>query len=123
MRSFQHSNKINFIAVLSLYQIALAYTTSLSEINNTEWTSLQDSLSDNAALHGPFDNADYETKCESLGTDAYAISDAADGLCMHSHACAYEFCRHDTGVFDLPSYSVDVRTEDDISKVSVSLVF
>ena len=38
---------------------------------------------------------------------------------MHSHACQYEFCRanrkHDN--YDLPSVSIDVRTESDVSEV------
>jgi len=71
--------------------------------------------SNDASLHGPISTSDYAQKCLTLGTDAYAISDAANGICMHSHDCAHEFCLKDQ-LFDLPYYVVDVRTEEDITK-------
>ena len=91
---------------------------SIASIPNNEWTALSDSLSNDASLHGPVNDADYDDKCIPLKTDAYAISGAAHGICMHSNDCAYEFCLPKEGYsFDLPSYAVDVRTEDDIIKV------
>ena len=96
---------------------------SIVSITNDEWSALSDSLSNDASLHGPINDSDYDKKCRSLKTDAYAISAAANGICMHAHECAYEFClpEEDYG-FDIPSYAVDVRTEDDISEVSLKLV-
>ena len=50
------------------------------------------------------------------GTNAYAITDAANGVCIHAHDCRYEFCTEGQS-YDLPSYTVDVRTDDDITAV------
>ena len=62
--------------------------------NSTVWKEgLSDQLSTNAALHGPFPDGYYMDSCEGLGTDAFAISQAGSGICMHAHACKKEFCR------------------------------
>jgi hypothetical protein len=66
-------------------------------------------------LHGPFPKNYYETECEGLGTNAYAISKAGNGICMHAHACKHEFCR-DQYQRDLPAYIVEAKTTEDIRK-------
>lgn len=108
-----------FIALTSPNINVTASSGDISAITSTEWDALSSSLSTDASLHA-LQNSDYDI-CRGLGTDAYAISDAANGICMHSHDCAFEFCVKAEGVYDLPSYSVDVRTEGDISKVRVTL--
>ncbi len=97
---------------------------TIYSITTEQWANLSSSLSPDAALHGPIDNSDYATKCNTLGSNAYAISDAANGICMHAHQCAYEFCLSPGNGydFDLPLYVVDVRTEEDIVQVSLSFL-
>lgn len=91
----------------------------ISAIDQSKWDDLSSSLSAEASLHA-IQTSDYDNICRKLGTDAYAISDAANGICMHAHDCAYGFCLSKEGVYDLPTYTVDVRTEEDISKVSTT---
>ena len=82
-----------------------------------DWQSLAASLSESASLHGPFQNSGEEyAPCLELGSDAFKISKEHDGLCMHSHACIHEFCLADSQ-YEIPSYTVEVKTEGDISKV------
>jgi FAD/FMN-containing dehydrogenase len=70
-------------------------------------------------LHGPFGDSFYQDSCEGLGTDAFAISKAGDGICMHAHACEHAFCR-DPYPQDLPSYIVEAKAPED---VQVALAF
>jgi hypothetical protein len=82
------------------------------------WSSeLGNLLSADAVLHGPINPEEaYPADCENLGTDAYAISKAGNGICMHAHACAYEFCRPMEGYdYDIPIYSLVAQSEEDIS--------
>lgn len=82
-----------------------------------DWSSLASSLSSEAALHGPFDNSgDSYEPCLSLGIDAFKISKENYGICMHAHACQYDFCDEQFG-YDLPSYTVEAKTESDIVSV------
>eukprot|EP00957_Ditylum_brightwellii_P081253 6180885-Ditylum_brightwellii.AAC.1 len=82
-----------------------------------DWSSLSSSLSSEAALHGPFGNSpETYSPCLSLGTDAYKISKENYGLCMHAHACQHEFCEGNFD-YDLPSYTVEAKTESDIASV------
>ena len=74
-------------------------------------------LSEDAALHGPMDPERFAADCETLGTDAYAISKAANGICMHAFACFAEFCRPELGYsYNTPQYVVEAKTPEDISK-------
>ncbi|CAJ1939514.1 unnamed protein product [Cylindrotheca closterium] len=82
--------------------------------NSTVWTEdLGEMLTANAALHGPFPAGYYMDSCESLGTNAFAISQAGSGICMHAHACKREFCRPEFGM-DLPAYIVEAKQASDI---------
>ncbi len=84
-----------------------------------DWSKLQDRLSVNASIHQINSNSMYKTECETLGTDAYAISAAGNGICMHAHDCAYQYCHPDSkrDNFDLPSLTIDVRIENDVAEV------
>ena len=93
-----------------------AANADITAIDQSEWDNLSSSLSADASLQA-VQTSDYDSTCRKLGTDAYAISNAANGICMHSHDCAYAFCLSKESVYDLPTYTVDVRTEEDISKV------
>ena len=117
------TNTTNAADVTNTNTTTTISSNNIYSISTEQWTNLSSSLSPSAALHGPIDNSDYATKCKTLGTDAYAISDAANGICMHAHQCAYEFCLSpDKGHnFDLPLYVVDVRTEEDIFEVNRGL--
>jgi len=96
----------------------------VSAIPISEWNTLGNSLSSNASLYGPLPTSSFERNCMLDGTnsDAYAISRAGQGLCMHLFDCAYQFCIKDSatsggGVYDLPSYTVEAKTEDDVSNL------
>lgn len=111
---------VSAITLLQQIPTINAASGDISAISKTEWDSLSSSLSTDASLHS-IQNSDYKT-CRSLGSDAYALSDGANGICMHSHDCAYEFCLRERGVYDLPSYVIDARTEGDITKVSTRML-
>jgi hypothetical protein len=84
--------------------------------DNEIWTDeLSAMLSSEAALHGPFADTYYPDQCEVLGSDAYAISKAGSGICMHAHACQREFCRSQFPK-DLPAYIVEAKEPADIQK-------
>lgn len=108
----------NFISIFLF--IALS-TSAYNSPDSPSWPSAQvwadelgSTLSEDAALHGPFaDDNYYRANCEVLGMDAYAISRSGNGICMHSHACQYEFCR-DTYAKDLPGYTLEAKTPSDI---------
>jgi hypothetical protein len=84
---------------------------------NTWKTELGDRLSTNAALHGPISASKYTTECETLGMDAYAISKAGNGICMHFHECAAEFCAPEllSTVENLPLYVVEAKNPADVT--------
>ena len=88
-----HFNALSTVLVLLQILQSIVSTTSIpiSSIDEAQWIRLEQTLSPNASLHGPLSSNSY-TSCLAMGTDAYAISDAANGLCMHSHECRYEFC-------------------------------
>jgi hypothetical protein len=89
------------------------------------WSSdLASMLSTEAALHGPIPNTAFAADCLSHGTDAYAISRAGNGICMHSYSCAYEFCRPDVFAdkemhYDLPEYVVEAKVTADVQAAMV----
>jgi hypothetical protein len=111
-----------FILFLTL-QVRVATCLSLRKgqkgQESPNWSLLQSLLSENASIHEISSNTAYSTSCETLGTNAYAISAAANGICMHAHDCAYEFChpKESSDNYDLPSLTIDVRNEDDVSNV------
>lgn len=77
---------------------------------------LESNLSQDAALHGPFANTDNTySPCEKLGTNAFAISQENDGLCMHSHDCSHQFCLPEQFGPALPAYTLEARVESDVS--------
>lgn len=108
-------------AILILHQVVPSVSQTLvdEELGEPNWSNLQGLLSANASIHEVNSNSVYDTSCNTLGTNAYAISAAANGICMHSPDCAYEFCYpdldHDN--YDLPSYTFDVRTENDVASI------
>jgi len=88
----------------------------LSWPSHETWTEdLADTLSETAALHGPFPDGYYKEECEGLGANAYVISSAGHGICMHAHACQHEFCREQYSQ-DLPAYILEAKEETDIQK-------
>ena len=115
VQCYTFSRFILLLQILPYIIISSSTAIPIDSIDETEWTLLEQSLSPNANLYGPLSSNSYST-CLTLGTNAYAISDAANGLCMHSHECRYEFCTAGQS-FDLPSYTVDVRTPEDIAAV------
>jgi hypothetical protein len=70
-------------------------------------------VSEGAALHGPFPTDFYEDECEGLGTGAFAISKAGNGICMHTHACEHLFCCLKFPQ-DLPAYLLEAKAEGDV---------
>ena len=114
-----------FLSLLSLIILTTRTTTAKKVYNSPEcsswpshsvWTNdLGEVLSENAALHGPFPDGYYQVECESLGSNAYVISSAGHGICMHAHACQHEFCRNDYPQ-DLPAYILEAKDESDIQK-------
>lgn len=82
--------------------------------NERAWAKFGESLSPNASLSGPIQPSTYGDECMNFGTDAYAISEGGDGMCMHTPACSHMFCMWGED-HDLPSYIVDARSEADIS--------
>lgn len=79
------------------------------------WTDeLSSMLSSDAAFHGPFADNHSSDQCETLGSDAFAISKAGNGICMHAHAYQREFCRPQFAE-DLPDY-VDIQKVLDFCK-------
>mmetsp|Transcript_2860 Transcript_2860/g.6726 ORF Transcript_2860/g.6726 Transcript_2860/m.6726 type:complete len:621 (-) Transcript_2860:68-1930(-) len=110
----------NLLALLSLLPILTLANKEyngkecLAWPNSTVWKEeLSDVLTANAALHGPFPEGYYMDSCEGLGSDAFAISRAGSGICMHAHACQREFCRKEFD-FDLPAYIVEAKQASDI---------
>lgn len=113
-------SKISLLLVLSSFPaltvIAKEYNSQkcLAWPNSTVWKeNLSDKLSASAALHGPFPEGYYMDSCETLGTDAFAISQAGSGICMHAHACKREFCRSEFD-YDLPAFIVEAKQVSDI---------
>ena len=107
----------SWLFLFSLGTAVNAYNTPDCESWPSEetWSQLGSQLS---VLHGPFADDAYNV-CETLGTNAFAISRANDGLCMHAHACQYEFCRVGFET-DLPAYVVEAKSQEDIQ---VALAF
>lgn len=86
-----------------------------------EWEEeIATKLSDDAALHGPYPEASslryFKDECEKLGTNAYAISKAGDGICMQAFACSHEFCRPNRYSEDLPYFILEAKTPSDIQE-------
>mmetsp|Transcript_18542 Transcript_18542/g.21403 ORF Transcript_18542/g.21403 Transcript_18542/m.21403 type:complete len:684 (-) Transcript_18542:29-2080(-) len=102
------------IRLKSIIYTTLPFLVTSQNDQLPDWSILEQLLSDEASLHA-ISNSEYST-CLSLGTDAYQISAAANGICMHAPDCSHEFCHPDEFDYDLPSYTVDVRTEDDIAR-------
>lgn len=106
---------LSFVALvlqsLALSEVAIA-------VDEADWSILENLLSANASIFRTSAES-YQSSCETLGTNAYAISAGGQGICMHSHACQYEFCHANTerSNFDIPLISIDVRTESDVSNV------
>jgi hypothetical protein len=122
-------NRLLSAAVIILFQtlttplvVVGAVDGDITSIPSTEWSNFETSLSDAASLHGPLQDFSYVASCEILGTNAYLISDSANGLCMQAHDCAREFCSSDEE-FDLPSYVVEVKTEMDVAMVRRTLYY
>jgi hypothetical protein len=81
---------------------------------------LQESLSTNATITHitSTDRANYSTECVlQKGSDELAAS--ANGICMQTYYCGWEFCEpsNDPEHYNLPSVTIDVRTESDISEL------
>jgi hypothetical protein len=97
------------------HQVAVGAAAVTEEPN---WSDLESALSQTsggAALHGPFSNTDKTySPCEDLGTNAFAISQNNNGLCMHSHDCSHQFCARELFGSALPSFSVEAKVESDV---------
>ena len=56
---------------------------------------------------------DYVPICTTLGTNAYAIENSGHGICMQNFDCSHKFCSP-FQAFNLPTSTIDVRSELDI---------
>lgn len=114
------SDSDNPYASVKLFLASAETLTNNIEDSSQNWVDeLAQMLSPDASIHTVASTSMYQQSCETLGTDAYAISAAGNGICMHSHDCAFKVCHPDSkkNNFNLPAHTIDVRTESDVSAV------
>ena len=81
--------------------------------SNSEWQALGESLSQPNLLWS-LSVSSYGTCLAVSSTDPFQLVRTAHGACMVDPNCRWEGCSPDLGVYALPAYSVEVRTQSDI---------
>jgi len=86
-----------------------------SQSQQHDWSSLTTLMTQNSTLHGPIFDSEYD-KCMSLASDPFQVSAGANGICMHLLNCSHTFCDKTHYGYNLPSYVLETRGENDLSE-------
>lgn len=117
-RNNTKSKMTSHIAPFILSSFRILLTTPIILLCSTiitaalDWESLNAVLTD-SILHGPVLDTDYQA-CD-LFTDANTKSNSLHGICMQTYDCSHQFCNPLQFGFNLPLYTLDARSESDIS--------
>lgn len=103
------STRRHFLSALILMSFGILPLVSCSHV--TDWDSLENSLV-NSTLYGPVNEVEY-SQCYDID-DAYDRAKSVNGICMQTVDCGYEFCDPKLFGNNLPLYTLDARSEEDI---------
>jgi len=78
-----------------------------------QWESLEGRLT--GQLHS-LATVNYNAVCKAHGDNSFGISASGNGSCMQYHDCSKEFCDGKSDVWNIPSYSVEAKTVEDIQE-------
>lgn len=88
-------------------------TSDTRHLTDSWITQLAKNLSQGSDGIHPVQTSEYVPTCTTLGSNAYSIESSGHGICMQNFNCAYKYCAP-AQPFNLPNYTIDVRSESDI---------
>ena len=104
------STRHYFLSALALINFS-TLTLQVSCSHVSDWKSLENSLLV-STLYGPVNEVEY-SQCYDID-DAYDKAKSVNGICMQTVDCGYEFCDPIQFGNNLPLYTLDARSEEDI---------